>query len=94
VWIHPEDARARNISEGDSVILENDRGQVQLTARVTEDVMPGVLLAPTIWWAKLSPDGRNVNWLVSQDETDMGGSPTFYDVQMTVQKTSTLSGPS
>jgi hypothetical protein len=48
--------------------------------------MPGVLLAPTIWWAKLSPDGQNVNWLTSQAETDMGGSPTFYDIQVTIQK--------
>ncbi len=91
VWIHSEDARARDISEGDAVTLENDRGQVQLTAWVTDDVMSGVLLAPTIWWAKLSPDGRNVNWLVSQDETDMGGSPTFYDVRVTVRKTSSPS---
>jgi anaerobic selenocysteine-containing dehydrogenase len=86
VWIHPHDAQPRDIADGEAVILENDHGRVQLTARVTEDVMPGVLLAPTIWWAKLSPDGHNVNWLVSQDETDMGGSPTFYDVRVTVEK--------
>ncbi len=86
VWIHPDDAASRGVAHGDAVFLENENGRVQLTARVTADVMPGVLLAPTIWWAKLSPDGRNVNWLTSQDETDMGGSPTFYDIQVTIQK--------
>jgi anaerobic selenocysteine-containing dehydrogenase len=85
VWIHPQDAGPRGVADGDAVILENENGRVQLAARVTEDVMPGVLLAPTIWWAKLSPDGQNVNWLTSQAETDMGGSPTFYDVQVTVR---------
>ena len=85
VWVHPRDAAPRGISDGDAVILENDYGQVQLTARVTTDVMPGVMLAPTIWWAKLSPDGRNVNWLVPQDETDMGGSSTFYDIRVSLQ---------
>jgi len=86
VWIHPDDARSHGVNHGDAVILENDHGQVQLTARVTADIMPGVLLAPTIWWAKLSPDGRNVNWLVPQDETDMGGSPTFYDVRVSLRR--------
>ncbi|HEY80680.1 MAG TPA: molybdopterin oxidoreductase family protein [Caldilineae bacterium] len=85
VWVHPHDAVPRGIGDGDGVILENNHGRVQLTARVTTDVMPGALLAPTIWWAKLSPDGRNVNWLVPQDETDMGGSPTFYDIRVTIQ---------
>lgn len=88
MWIHPQDARPRSIEDGDAVILENENGQVQLTARVTSDIIPGALLAPTIWWAKLSPDGRNVNWLTSQAETDMGGSPTFYDIQVTVQRAS------
>jgi anaerobic selenocysteine-containing dehydrogenase len=86
VWIHPHDARSRAIADGDAVVLENEHGRVQLAARVTEDVMPGVLLAPAIWWAKLSPDGRNVNWLVSQEETDMGGSPIFYDVRVMVRR--------
>ena len=86
VWIHPQDAGPRGVADGDAVILENENGRVQLTARVTEDVMPGVLLAPTIWWAKLSPDGRNVNWLTSQAETDMGGSPTFYDVRVWLER--------
>ena len=85
VWMHPHDADSRGVADGDAVLLENEQGRVQLTARVTADVMPGVLLAPTIWWAKLSPEGRNVNWLVSQDETDMGGSPIFYDVRVTLR---------
>ncbi len=86
VWVHPQDAAARGIAHGDEVILENAHGQVRLTARVTEDVMPGVLLAPTIWWPKFSPDHRNVNVLVPQQETDMGGSPIFYDIQVTIKR--------
>ncbi len=88
VWIHPDDAAPRGIADGDTVILENEKGRVQLGARVTTDITPGVLLAPTIWWAKLSPDGRNVNWLTVQDETDMGGGPTFYDIRVRLYKKS------
>ena len=85
LWIHPDDAAPRHIAEGDNVLVSNDRGRVQLRARITADVLPGVVLALTIWWNKLSPDGHNVNQLTSQNETDMGGSPTFYDVIVQVQ---------
>lgn len=84
LWIHADDAAARGISDGDPVLVSNERGQVQLRARLTSDIRPGVVLAPTIWWNKYSPDGGNVNRLTSQQETDMGGSPTFYDVRVQV----------
>ena len=43
------------------------------------------VLAPGIWWNKHSPDGRNVNQLTPQDETDMGSSASFYDVRVFVE---------
>lgn len=41
VLIHPVDADARGISEGDRVWVESPRGKVGVRARVTEDVMTG-----------------------------------------------------
>src|SRR5215207_4468491 len=38
--IHPEDARARGILDGDAVRVFNARGQVQLEASLTDDVRP------------------------------------------------------
>jgi hypothetical protein len=32
-----------------------------------------------IWWRKLGLDGTNVNQLTSQQLTDMGRGPVFYD---------------
>ena len=43
------------------------------------------VLAPGIWWNKHSADGRNVNQLTPQDETDMGASASFYDVRVFVE---------
>jgi hypothetical protein len=40
---------------------------------------------PNAWWSKLSPDGRNVNRLVTQDEADMGAGALFYDVRVNVE---------
>jgi anaerobic selenocysteine-containing dehydrogenase len=79
VEIHPDDAGPRGIADGAWVRLHNDRGSLRLRARVTEDVRPGVVVAQSIWWRKLSPDGNNANALTSQALTDLGGGATFYD---------------
>jgi len=84
LWIHPEDAAARGITDGSFVRLWNERGEVRLRARLTEDIVRGTVLAPGIWWNKLSPDGRNINQVTPADESDMGGGARFYDVLVRV----------
>lgn len=84
--IHPSDAGPRQIVDGDTIWLSNELGRVQLTARVTEDIIPGTVLSPGIWWSKLCHDGRNVNQLTAQDETDMGAGPLFYDVWAQIER--------
>jgi anaerobic selenocysteine-containing dehydrogenase len=79
VSLHPRDAERRGITDGMRVIVENDRGHFEATARLREGIREGVAWAPGIWWAKSSPDGRNVNATTSQRLTDMGAGPVFYD---------------
>lgn len=86
--MHPTDAATRQIADGDTVRVWNELGEVALTARVTEDLVPGTVLAPGIWWASHSPDGRNINQIVRQDEADMGGGACFYDAQVFVARAS------
>jgi len=79
VSLHPSDAERRGLADGTVVIVENDRGHFRAMARVREGIREGVAWAPGVWWAKLSPDGLNVNTTTSQRLTDMGGGPVFYD---------------
>ncbi|HZS45038.1 MAG TPA: molybdopterin oxidoreductase family protein [Blastocatellia bacterium] len=79
VTINPRDAASRQINDGDIVRVFNDRGSCQLAARVSPDARPGVAVAYSIWWNKLSPDHSNVNQTTGQGLTDMGGGATFYD---------------
>jgi anaerobic selenocysteine-containing dehydrogenase len=79
ILLHPNDACARGIVDGARVTVFNDRGGCSLRAILSEDVREGVAIAPSIWWNKLSPDGRNVNQTTSQALTDFGGGATFYD---------------
>jgi anaerobic selenocysteine-containing dehydrogenase len=76
--IHPEDARARDILDGDAVRVFNARGAVQLEASLTEDVRPGVVVSRGLWWGRHSPGGHGVNATTPQRLADMGGGATFF----------------
>jgi len=78
------DAAARGIRDGDRVRVFNARGEIELTARVNGSVPPGVVAA-RLDWAKLSPQGRNINVLTSDRLTDMGAGATFYSVLVEVE---------
>ena len=90
--IHPDDARSRGIVDGECVRVFNDRGSLLLTARVTDKARPGVVVALSIWWRKLAPDGNNANMLTGQALTDMGRAATFYDVLAQVERAPRLNG--
>jgi anaerobic selenocysteine-containing dehydrogenase len=68
------------------VRVYNDRGAFVVTARITDRTRPGVVVAPSIWWRKLSPDGTNANMVTGQALTDMGRAATFYDVLVEVAR--------
>ena len=42
-WIHPDDAEVRDISDGDVIMVHNDRGAVLVGAVVTQRIVPGAL---------------------------------------------------
>lgn len=77
--IHETDARARGIEGGARVSIFNDRGAFTAEAVITDRVRPGVVSAPSVWWAKLTDDQTNANCTTSQALTDIGGGATFYD---------------
>jgi anaerobic selenocysteine-containing dehydrogenase len=84
--MHPRDAAERGIADGDMVQVFNDRGSYRLRARVNGKPRPGVVVAPSVWWKKYSPDGRNANDLTSQRTTDLGQGATFYDCRVQVAR--------
>ena len=81
------DAEPRGIRDGDRVRVFNGRGEVELTALVNGSVPPGVVAA-RLDWAKLSPQGRNINVLTSARLTDMGAAATFYSALVEVERAS------
>jgi len=86
IQLNAEDALHRDIYDGDAVRVWNDRGECQLKALISDRVKPGVAVALSIWWNKLSPGQTNVNQTVSQALTDIGAGATFYDNLVEVSK--------
>jgi anaerobic selenocysteine-containing dehydrogenase len=86
VELHPEDAAARGLRDGERVRVFNDRGSFLAVARVNGKPRRGVVVALSVWWKKFSPDGKNANDVTSQRTADLGGAATFYDCLVEVAK--------
>jgi anaerobic selenocysteine-containing dehydrogenase len=84
--MHPADAQARTIAEGDAVRVFNDRGSLNLTVLLNPNLPAGVVAA-RLDWAKFSLDQVNVNVLTSERLTDIGAGATFYSTLVEVAKT-------
>jgi anaerobic selenocysteine-containing dehydrogenase len=78
VFLHPEDARPRGISDGDAVMVRSARGEARFTATLTDDTRPGLAVIEGIWWSKHQAGGRGVNVITDDRLADMGGGPALH----------------
>jgi anaerobic selenocysteine-containing dehydrogenase len=86
VMIHPEDAAALGIAEGDKVVLGNARGEVHLRAKLFAGVRRGVLVAESIWPNDSFEDGRGINTLTGADAIAPYGGAAFHDNKVWIRR--------
>lgn len=86
VLIHPQDAGARGIGNGSGVRVFNARGEFTADARVTDDVSPGVVVAPSGYWPRLNRTYGSVNHVSSDHFSNLGHAPTFSDNRVQVER--------
>lgn len=90
VWINPVDAKARAIEDGDRVHVFNDRGRVEIVAKVTPRIAPGVISIPQGAWYAPSADGVDtggcVNTLTSWRPTPLAKGNAQHTVLAQVEK--------
>ena len=81
VTLHPRDAEARGIATGDKVWLTSPRGKVPYIARVSADIVPGVIEANAGGGSPIASDpwrDCNVNELTDHDNRDpISGFPVY-----------------
>jgi anaerobic selenocysteine-containing dehydrogenase len=86
VMMHPEDAAALSIGDGDPVVLGNARGQVRLHARVFDGVRRGVLIAESVFPNAAFADGRGINTLTGDDSIAPVGGAAFHDNRVWIRR--------
>jgi len=79
--IHPNTAMKHGIANGDTITVSDRRGSFDIKARVTEDIIPGVVSIPH-GWAE-----ANVNILTSQQPADpVVGYPALKALLCSIKK--------
>jgi anaerobic selenocysteine-containing dehydrogenase len=82
--MHPEDARARGLREGDRVRMWNDLGEVRLPLHVTDTVRPGVVCSLKGAWFRTSDNGQTVSALAPAHHADLAGGACYNDARVEV----------
>ncbi len=81
--LHPDDARERLIGDGDWVRVFNERGEIELEARLDNGLKRGCVWVTNGWWIS---EGGNVNFTSSARETDMGHGAAFHENRVEVER--------
>jgi ferredoxin-nitrate reductase len=75
--IHPEDAKSRNIGEGQLVVVSGRRGEVRVKAQVSDDVRQGLCFLPMHWGKILGSNLGRANNLTSSLVDPKSKEPDF-----------------
>jgi len=82
--MHPDDAAARGLDDGDLVRIFNDLGEVHCPLDVTAEVRPGVVSLPKGLWRRSTRNNATGTALVPDTLTDLGGGACFNDARVQV----------
>jgi anaerobic selenocysteine-containing dehydrogenase len=82
--MHPDDAAARQLSDGDPVRVFNALGEVHCEVAVTPLVRPGTVSLPKGLWRKSTTNGATGTALVPDSLTDLAGGACFNDARVQV----------
>jgi len=74
--VHPADAAARGIVDGSRIDVFNDRGRLEVEARLDPGIKRGCVAVTNGWWIN---QGGTVNFCSYGRETDMGHGAAFHD---------------
>jgi anaerobic selenocysteine-containing dehydrogenase len=82
--MHPADADARGLSDGDLVRIFNDLGEVHCPLQVAPAIRPGTLSLPKGLWRRSTRNGATGTSLVPDALTDIAGGACFNDARVQV----------
>ena len=89
VILHPADAAAHGLSEGDQVILVNEAGRLPLQITLSDRSQPGVGIVHKGRWPGASKSDANINVLVSGLKSDLAESTTVHGAEAELMRAAT-----
>jgi anaerobic dimethyl sulfoxide reductase subunit A len=88
--LHPRDAAARRIEDGDRVKIFNDQGEAHVVVELSQDILPGVVSLPEGIWLDLDANGvdraGSANMLTSTEGTTPGTACIMHAVNVEIEK--------
>ncbi|MCX6551546.1 MAG: molybdopterin-dependent oxidoreductase [Acidobacteria bacterium] len=84
--MHPDDAHARNLREGDNVRVFNDLGDVRCLLSIEPTIRPGCVSLPKGLWSRHTANGSTANALAPDTLADLGAGACFNDARVEVEK--------
>ena len=82
--MHPDDAKARGLEEGDVVRIFNELGEVHCPLTVAASILPGTISLPKGIWRKNTRNNTTGTTLVPDTLTDLGAGACFNDARVQV----------
>lgn len=86
IELHADDAKARQLSHGETVKVGNEQGMITAECRISDRVQPGVVWMPFGGFGDVKGQACSVNILTPEEPTDWGGGSGFYDAFVEVEK--------
>jgi anaerobic selenocysteine-containing dehydrogenase len=86
LMIHPGDAQALGLGEGDQAEIRSARGRVTMPVRLFDGVRRGVVVAESIFPNAAHRGGRGINTLTGSDPVAPHGGAAFHDNRVAIAK--------
>ena len=83
--MNPVDAAARQVEDGQEIVVKNPQGELHAWLRITDEVRPGVAALPGKWWSVPLATGAVGN-LLTPASWAPGGQPAFNETFVEVVK--------
>jgi anaerobic selenocysteine-containing dehydrogenase len=84
--MHPDDAVARGLADGDAVRVFNALGEVRCNVVVGPWIARGTVSLPKGLWRRHTANGFTGTALVADALTDLGGGACFNDARVQVER--------
>jgi len=86
VILHPDEAAARDLVEGDRVSLSNKAGDLVLAVQISDIAQPGMGIVYKGRWPGAEPGGANINVLHAAQKSDIAEATSVHNMEVTLKR--------